>query len=519
MILTKEQENRLHDALEVLVESAPSGFDLQLPPPAPRRRPILAGALVFAAVLAVFIPVGYLINRDRPAASDVTIPTITTSPGETTVVSDEAPIFGDIEVLSPSFGDVWRLVSADDVLYAAGTGPTDRVFRSTDHGLKWEPILEADPGDAEGLVAGGDVVALVINDDNPARDTIEPHSVVTGAPRVLIFDPSTGDQTETLLPRPEDPEMTGLPLDDRPIDQNGTGCALGGYQSWIIAGTVAVGDRIVVGGAQQLVGELADGTVICDGQTYRSVVWTSDDKGQTFQLHDSVPLASITWTGNRFLAWSNTRSPSAAPSLVTSADGITWSTAATTPPTPDAAFVSGTSIETHDNVVVAFAGVLGWTTEVPDNVTDPEQLRDILNIGSDVDIQQTLDMLGVDLPLDEAEKLTIVKFNGQNQPIAAFLSTSTDGGATWESSYVPEPITAATNVGGTFVAMTSSYGDPTDPSDESSSLLVSDDGQTWTHAIDLPGFSYGPNVFTQAGNTIYVGSQGQGTLWKIPVGN
>jgi hypothetical protein len=358
----------------------------------------------------------------------------------------------------------------------------------------------------------------VIEDDNPARDTVSPSSVVTEAPRVLVFDPTTGEQSETTLPRPEDPEMEGLSL-----DESTEGCALGGYQSWIRADGVAAGDRLVVTGNHQLVGRLPDGTVICDSQVYQHLTWTSDDQGKTWELHDAMALGAVAWTGTQYVAWSTADTTSyfrgAPDALVVSIDGLDWTAAVSTPPIPSGSIPVGTSILSTGDTVIAWAGVHGWATKVPDDVTDPEQLRDVLGVGDDRDIEQTLEMIGVDLPLDAEEKETIARYNGSSEPIGAVIAVSNDHGLSWATSYVSEPITGVVGIKENYVALTSSFGDPSGPNDTSSSLLTSIDGLEWRHAIDLPEFGYGPGSFTATDEAVYMRGEQSRSLWRIPVGD
>jgi len=508
-------------------------------PHRPRRRPerrrgvrrtaaVVAAVILTAALIAA--PALWLrrTSGGRPDAgagqTTVAVPSSTTAsvpgtgPGTTavtTATTSEGPVgisFGEPAAVTTAEGELRRLLGVEGVLYASMVWSTDRVVRSTDGGSTWETVLEADPGDAEGLFAAGEVVVLVVEDPNPARDTMGPSSVVSEAPRVLVFDPVTGATWETVLPRPEDPEMEWLSLDET------EGCALGGYQSWVLAGSVATGDRLVVTGAQQLVGRLADGTVICNGEVYRYLTWTSDDRGRTWELHDGLPLGAITRTSTRYVAWAAAdttlhylESPHG---LVVSADGVTWTTAVTSPPTPDGSILTDTSILSIGDTVIAWAGIQSWAAQVPDDVTDPEQLREVLGIGSGMDVEEVLESIGVDLPLDAAEVETIARFNGSTEPKGAIVAISNDAGLTWTISYVSEPVTGVVGIGETYIALTSSFGGLSDPSDDSSSLLTSTDGVNWNHAIDLPelGFS-----FAATQDAVYVRGARTGTLWRVPV--
>ena len=520
-MFTKLQEERLRAALEVLVDDAPDGSSLMVEVPTRRQRPELVGVMAFVLVLAVFLPLRLLFGGSEPASESVVPgPSSLVDPG-TTASTSEKPVgvsFGEPTAVTAAPGALGTMLGVGDVLYASMVGLTDRVMRSTDDGSTWETVLEADPGDAEGLFAAGDMVVLVIEDDNPARDTVSPSSVVTEAPRVLVFDPATGEQLETTLPRPEDPEMEGLSL-----DESTEGCALGGYQSWIRADGVAAGDRLVVTGSHPLVGRLADGTVICDSQVYQHLTWTSDDRGRTWELHEGMPLGAIAWTGTQFVAWSTAdtaRSFRGAPDgLVVSADGLNWTAAVSTLPFPDGSIPVGTSILSTGDTVIAWAGVHGWAIEVPDDVTDPEQLRDTLAIDDDVDIEQVLESIGVDLPLDEEEKERIAGYSGGTVPTGAVIAVSNDNGLSWTTSYVSEPVTGVVGIKETYVALTSNIGDPSGPNDASSSLLTSTDGLDWTHAIDLPELGYGPGSFTATDEAIYLRGEQSGSLLRIPAGD
>jgi hypothetical protein len=522
-MLTESQEQRLRDALGALVDEAPDGSSLTVTVPTRRQQPGLVALIAFVLVLAVFLPLRLIFGGSEPSNESIVLaPTSPVDPGTIAVTSEE-PVgvsFGEPSPLTAAPAELRTMLSVGNVLYASVVGPTDRVMRSTDDGSTWETVLEADPGDAEGLFAAGDMVVLVIEDDNPARDTVSPSSVVSEAPGVLVFDPATGEQLETVLPRPEDPEMEGLSL-----DESTEGCALGGYQSWIRADGVAAGDRLVVTGNHQLVGRLADGTVICDSQVYQHLTWTSDDHGKTWELHEGIPLGAIAWTGTQFVAWSTADTTSyfggAPDGLVVSTDGLDWTVAVSTPPIPSGSIPVGTSIFSTGDTVIAWAGVQGWVTEVPDDVTDPEQLRDVLNIGDDdeLEIEQVLETIGVDLPLDAEEKEKIARFNGSSEPTGAVIAVSNNNGLNWTTSYVSEPVTGVVGIKDTYIALTSSFNDPSDPNDDSSSLLTSTDGADWRHAIDLPELGYGPGFFTATDEAVYVRGEQSGSLWRIPAGD
>ncbi|MEE9177435.1 MAG: sialidase family protein, partial [Acidimicrobiia bacterium] len=442
-------------------------------------------------------------------------------PGTTAAMIDNPAgiSFGEPAVVTTATagpGELRAVLSVGNVLYASMVGPTDRVVRSVDDGSTWETVLEADPGDGEGLFAAGEVVVLVIEDDNPARNTMAPSSVVTEAPRVLVFDPATGATTETVLPRPEDPAMQGL-SEDEGADR----CGTFGYQSWVHAVAVAVGDRLVVIGSHQLVGRLADGTVICFGQVSQRLIWTSDDRGRSWELHDGPRLGAVTWTGTRFVAWwkadTTSYSDGSPDGLVVSTDGVDWTTAVSSPPIPDGSIIVGTSVLSVGDTVIAWAGIRGWAAEVPDNVTDPEQLREVLRIANDMDVEQTLEMLGVDLPLDPDEVEIIARFNGSTRPTGAIIAVSNDGGLAWTATRISEPVTGVVGiVETTYISLTSSFGNPSDPNDDSSSLLTSTDGVNWTHAVDLPELGY-VRFFTTTEDAIYLGGGQTGELWRIPV--
>jgi len=513
-------DERLREASRDIHQAARQMND-RLPPERFRRRSVLvASAAAFVLVLAVFSPLRLIFGGSEP--SNQSIVPVATSPADpgTTAVPSEEPVgvsFGEPAALTAAPGELRTMLSVGNVLYASMVGPTDRVMRSADEGSTWESVLEADPGDGEGLFAAGDMVVLVIEDDNPARHTVTPSSVVSKAPRVLVFDPATGEQSEAILPRPEDPEMEGLSL-----DESTEGCVLGGYQSWIRANGVAAGDRLLVTGSHQLVGRLADGTLICDSQVYQHLTWTSDDQGRTWELHAGIPLGAITWTGTQYVAWStaDTSDFRGTPDgLVVSTDGLDWTAAVATPPIPSGSIPVGTSVISTGDTVIAWAGVQGWATKVPDDVTDPEQLRDILNIGDDMDIEQVLEMIGVDLPLDAEDKEKIVRFNGSSVPTGAVIAVSNDGGLTWATSYVSEPVTGVVGISQTYIALTSNFNDPSDPNDDSSSLLTSTDGADWRHAIDLPELGYGPGSIAATNEAVYVRGEQSGRLWRIPAGD
>lgn len=470
-MLTETQEERLRDALGALVQAAPDESRLAMPPPSGGFRRLPVAIAAFVIVLAVFLPLNLIGDGSTPSdageeAPSVAAPTVTV----TSSVDESAvplPPFGEPAAISSPPGLVASMQSHGDVLYAATTGITDNVVRSTDGGSTWETILTADPGDSEGLFGVGSRVVSVIEDDTPARDTVAPRSVVTDAPRVLVFDPDTGVTSESVLPRPTDPQMDQIPLDG-----SVTQCALGGYQSWVLANGVAVGDRILITGQLELVGILDDGSLICDGQVYRNVVWTSDDDGATWQLNDSPPLGTVAWTGDRFVAWT-TSDPATTSVLMTSGDGLNWDTAATTPPTPAGSISAGTAIAVRDGMVAAWAGVQAWAEGIPEDMS-------------------------------------------YTDPVGAVIATSPDAGATWTTAYADRPITGVAIAAEKYLAVATPPSELAGDSQGPSLLLRSDDGVTWTELARLPERTWGEVTFTATAGAVFFKGDESGSIWKIP---
>ena len=453
------------------------------------RRTVAVVAAVTLAAVVIVAPALWLRSDsgggpDTGGGQTTTIVPSTTAaePGTaavTTATTSEVPVgvsLGEPVAIAAAPGEHLQVVlGVEGVLYASvwsGNPPSFQyqVVRSSDDGTTWETLLEANPAKNEGLVAAGEVVVLVINDHNP--DTTAPSSVVSEAPTVFVFDPVTGATSETVLPRPEDPQMEGLPQMEGPPLNEPEGCDMGGYQSSISARAAAAGDRLVVTGSQYLVGTLADGTVICD--VYRNLTWTSDDRGATWELHDGPPLGAITWTGTRYVAWSSAAGESPE-RLVVSADGLDWTTAVATPPIPDDSIPSGTSVFSLGDIVVAWAGVRGPSAQDP----------------------------------------------AFAEPTGAVIAVSNDDGLTWAISYVEEPVVAAVGIGATYIGLASNEGAPGDPSDDSNSLLTSTDGVNWTQSIDLPGVTlWGPDSLTATEDAIYIHiytGEGHAEVWRIPV--
>ena len=285
-------------------------------------------------------------------------------------------------------------------------------------------------------------------------------------------------------------------------------------------GSVAVGDRLIVAGSLSLVGRLGDGTVICDGQVYSFFTWTSDDNGHTWEMHESRQLSSVAWTGERFIAWSNPETSNGAPSqLLISNDGIDWVTAAVVPATPDGSMPVGTGITTNEGRVVAWTVLHSWALQVPDDVTAAEQLREFLAT-SDMEggfgIEGALESIGVDFPLDNSDRDVISSFAGATVPAGVIVAISTDGGATWDTTVIDEPITGIAVISNAYIALTSEFGDRNSGADYSSELLTSTDGISWTPSIKLPEFAYGSTDITATTDSIYVIGEETSNLLSIP---
>ncbi len=357
----------------------------------------------------------------------------------------DTPAFGAPEPLDAPAPGV-RLRADGTALYAATSGD-ERVLRSPDAGTTWQVVLDMGPGDSEGLYAAGRLVVRVMEDDQP------PDAVTAGL-RAYVFDPATNERREADLPRPQDPAMTALGPGEAPE------CALGGYQSWVLADAVAAGERLVVTGHHQLVGRLADGSVICDGQAHRHHVWTSDDDGRTWQLHPGPPLGAITWTGERFVGWSVADNFGAATGLVASTDGVTWERLADMPAASPVASPLYTTIEGSGKRLVALA------------VSE----RSSGDAGTE---------------------------------IAATVATSTDGGATWTWHATTEPLTAAGVVGETWVALRS------DLAARTATVVASADAVTWAPVAEIPGLAFGPGEFAVAEDAIYVLTSDDAAIWRV----
>ncbi|MGD2102119.1 MAG: hypothetical protein PVG83_07760 [Acidimicrobiia bacterium] len=503
--LTREQEQRLVDAFDLIVAAELMPVVAPQTNPSFWRRPLVVPTLVFLAALGFFLPFR-LIGNEAPGPSDVSTP-VQESPATTLPVAPEpdAATAGDpsrvegATVLSD-------LIIAGDGMYTVGVGEVDQILRSVDGGRTWEPVLTADPGDAEGLFAAGDLVVQVVEDDDPVRDSVEPGSAVSESLRVLVYDPATGGSTETILPRPEDPDMKGLPMD------GSSGCALAGYQSWVRAEGVAVGDRLLVVGSHQLVGELTSGEVICGDQSFRHLAWVSDDEGVTWELHEAPALASVVWTGQRFVGWSSSDETGASRILV-SDDGVTWTTAATTPPAVEGLVPVGPpQLAASGDRVIGLTEFHAWAAEIPENVTDPEDLREALGIGTDPESSpaEILEMLGIDIPLDDDERGIIQRFNGSTKPAGAFIATSDDGGATWVIESADRAITGVTIAEDLYLALTPQA------TGDASVLLSSDSGGDWTQVAELPIVGAGPTLAATP-EAVFVADANTGDLWTVPI--
>jgi hypothetical protein len=506
LTLTREQEQRLSEAFKLIVEA--ELIPVAAPPPDRSfwRRPLVVPALAFVAVLAVFLPFRLIGDESTEPASDVTLPS-QESPATTLPVAPEADAIGVGDASRVEGATVFSdLVIAGDAFYTVGVGEVDQILRSVDEGRSWEPVLTADPGDAEGLFSIGNLVVQVIEDDNPARDSVEPGSAVSESPRVLVYDPATGSSSETTLPRPEDPQMTGLPMD------GSSGCALAGYQSFVRAEGVAVGDRLLVVGNHQLVGELSSGEVICDNQAYRHLAWVSDDAGANWALHDVPALGSIVWTGQRFAGWSPP-DETGVRSILVSDDGVTWTTAATTPPTGEGLIPVGPpQLVASGERVIGLAEFHAWAAEIPENVTDPEDLREALGMGTDPESSpaETLAMLGIDLPLDDNEREIIERFNGSTRPAGAYIITSDDAGATWTIEPSGQAVTGVAIAGSSYIALA-----PQD-SETATQILSSTSGVDWTQIADLPITGTESSVAATA-EAIFIADPNTGDLWTLPI--
>jgi hypothetical protein len=394
------------------------------------------------------LPVG---TRDQTLpttpSQDQVVPT-TAIPGLDT--TDPAPTFDGFSVIR-------RVGATGDLIGIRNWS----ISRSTDGGETWS-IFHGTKGQTIEIlnVAPDGTIVAVENRNDIRRRELGPDSVSNDPPKVHMYDPATGDWQVSVLPRPE------LPIPDlAPAPRDGTGpCDLGGLQSWVDGVAVAIGEEIVIVGGHAVNGVyVVDGEAVCsEGSQF---LWTSSD-GLDWTIVPNTgtdqSLSGLVWTGDSYLGYGSRSTfliSDTSLSIVSTTNLSAW-----TPITldlsvlPDNIIVNPTSA-TSGNSGSGMAGVLpspvdtitftfpalrsmtGLKAALEAGLSDVEELRSLLDEEGDIDItriEDDLDLLKVDFPLDEAEAMRLLSFyDAAYEQVGRLIVEYTNNGR-WTTTYLED---------------------------------------------------------------------------------
>jgi hypothetical protein len=165
--------------------------------------------------------------------------------------------------------------------------------------------------------------------------------------------------------------------------------------------------------------------------------------------------------------------------------------------------------------VVGLAEFHSWTAQIPEDLTDPEDLREALGMSSGLDNgmspAEVLEMLGVELPLDDNERQIIARFNASSAPDGAVVAVSDDRGSTWTIEYLDESIAGIAISGDRYFALSATRGEPT-----RSTLLTSVSGTDLEQLTELPFNGVGRTLAATA-DAVFVADAQSGALWTLPI--
>ncbi len=392
------------------------------------RRGVTVFVAAALAVLLVAIPALLRTPSDTDPAADTAPVEVPSTVTETTVPAIKSPVDQ-----APG-SEVHVLRDGSAVALVAGS-----VWRTVDNGQVWSEWYTDGEQEIEHLAIANDGAILAIRNPNATSDALGDGSTVNGTPEVHRYDPDTRAWSVIQLPRPN------LPASDlAPQEENAGGCDLFGLQSWVDGSGIAVGDGVVILGDQRVV---ADG--ICDEGF--QFLWRSPD-GIQWQLVPQTGvngyLAEIIWTGDGYVGYGSPRQSytdlaDVSPKVWTTTDLVSWEEAAIeTSSIPEDSFVVFMPRVSDGSTGLSLTfDVMRWLSGL-DSSTDLEDLQEWAIRGgwsaesAARDLEGQLEMIGIDLPLDDAEIAEVQSFLSMMEPYGTLTLTSSDG-SDWEAVYTP----------------------------------------------------------------------------------
>ena len=416
---------------------------------------------VAAAIIVVTVGAGTLALRDAGSTSDSVVgaqePTATTVPLTDEVIAAATPVAASA---FDGFSAVRRVESTGELFGIRN----DSISRSTDGGETWT-LFYGEPGqmiEAIDVSSDGAIVA-VENLNDVHKGELGPDSVSNDGPRVHPYDPESDQWRVVNLPRPS------LPIANlAPAPMDGTGpCVLGGLQSWVDGTAAAFGSEMVIVGVHRVNGEN-----VCD-EAFQ-LLWTSTN-GLDWTIVPETGadafLTGLVWDGDSYIGYGTplpqgpgvdraefTNAESSL-GIFTTTDLSTW----TQVPLdllvlPDNTVINAPgstsrnsgirmagSVPTSDGTVAFTFPVLyrlpGPGMDLPDVDALHQWLLDsrlILETDTTDTVQQTLDMLGVDFPLDTRDVQLLATFYLTELDQIGRLVVEQTTDAAWTTTYLAD---------------------------------------------------------------------------------
>ncbi|MEN8237889.1 MAG: hypothetical protein ABFR53_01680 [Actinomycetota bacterium] len=359
------------------------------------------------------------------------------------------------------------------------------IWKSTDGGETWS-LFHGEPGQMiETLDVSADGAIVAIENLNDVRKgELGPDSVSNDSPRVHMYDPNSDQWRVMTLPRPD------LPIEDlAPAPMDGTGtCELGGLQSWVDGTAVAFGPEIVIVGGHSVVGE-----GVCN-ESFQ-LLWTSPNGLDWTIVPDTgaeAYLTGLVWADDSYIGYGTplaqfpgvdrdeATNAELSLGIFTTTDLSTWTQVPlnlavlpenvvvdTAPPASDNSGIRMAGVVPTSDGTVAFTFPVlhrlpGPNLDLPDVEALHQWLIDsrlIAESDTTDTVQQTLEMMGVEFPLDTQEVEWLANYYLVDLEQVGRLLVEKDVGDGWDvwvSTYpFEEPDTATDGPASTTVPVDS----------------------------------------------------------------
>jgi len=434
-----------------------------------RRDRSLRLIAVAAAVVGVTVGVGsFALQRSGDTQSSpvgTQEQTVTTTPTQDQVVQTTSISGPDTTTPAPTFDgfSVIRRVGATGDLIGIRNWS---ISRSTDGGETWSILHGTEGQTIEVLDVDPDGTIVAVENRNDIRKgELGPNSVSNDSPRVHVYDPSTEEWQVSVLPRPELPVPGLAPA---PTDDAGS-CVLGGLQSWVDGTAVAIGEKIVIVGDHRV-----NGDGVCD-ESFQ-FLWTSSNGVDWTIVPDTGTdafLTGLVWVGDAYVGYGSPGThvtgdlagvkefgdAESSLGLMATSDLSSWAPIELDLSVlPDdvivdpASATSGNSgsqmaglLPSPDGTVIfsfpLLRSISNLRVALEAGLPDIGALRRLLDeegLFTTASIEEDLDRLDVDFPLDDGEATRLLSFYGGYQESAGRLIVEHTNAGRWATIYLED---------------------------------------------------------------------------------